>query len=111
MNEGYLLTVRVIGGSRRKVSLGHESPPICWTRSLRRVVDREKWTGDITAIWTCEEWLHLAVVLDLFSRRVIGWARASTQDERLIETALRMALLARRPTATLLFHSDRGSQY
>jgi len=71
----------------------------------------EKWTGDITAIWTYEGWLYLAVVLDLFSRRVIGWAMAATQDETLIETALRMALLARRPTAALVFHSDRGSQY
>lgn len=71
----------------------------------------EKWTGDITAIWTSEGWLYLAVVLDLFSRRVIGWAMAATQDETLIETALRMALLGRRPSADLLFHSDRGSQY
>jgi transposase InsO family protein len=71
----------------------------------------EKWTGDITAIWTYEGWLYLAVVLDLFARRVIGWAMAATQDETLIETALRMALLTRRPTAELLFHSDRGSQY
>jgi putative transposase len=71
----------------------------------------EKWTGDMTAIWTYEGWLHLAVVLDLFSRRVIGWAIAATQDEALIETALRMALLGRQPSPGLLFHSDRGSQY
>ena len=71
----------------------------------------EKWTGDITAVWTYEGWLYLAVVLDLFSRRVIGWAMAVTQDERLIETAFRMALSGRHPSAGLLFHSDRGSQY
>jgi putative transposase len=71
----------------------------------------EKWTGDITAVWTYEGWLYLAVVLDLFSRRVIGWAMAAIQDETLIETALRMALLGRHPAAGLLFHSDRGSQY
>lgn len=71
----------------------------------------EKWTGDITAIWTYEGWLYLAVVLDLFSRRVIGWAMASHQDETLVEMAFRMALLHRRPEAELLFHSDRGSQY
>lgn len=93
------------------MSLGHAWHPICWTRISRRAVDREKWTGDITAIWTYEGWLYLAVVLDLFSRRVIGWAMAATQDETLIETALRMALLARRPAAELLFHSDRRSQY
>jgi putative transposase len=71
----------------------------------------EKWTGDITAIWTYEGWLYLAVVLDLYSRRVIGWAMAATQDEALIETAFRMALLGRHPPVGLLFHSDRGSQY
>ena len=71
----------------------------------------EKWTGDITAVWTYEGWLYLAVVLDLFSRRVIGWAMAATQDETLIERALRMALLGRQPLPGLLFHSDRGSQY
>src|SRR6266567_1359987 len=70
-----------------------------------------KWTGDITAVWTYEGWLYLAVVLDLFSRRVIGWAMAAIQDETLIETALHMALLGRHPADELLFHSDRGSQY
>ena len=71
----------------------------------------QKWTGDITAVWTYEGWLYLAVVLDLFSRRVVGWAMAGSQDETLVEMALRMALLARHPQAGLLFHSDRGSQY
>jgi putative transposase len=71
----------------------------------------EKWTGDITAIWTYEGWLYLAVVLDLYSRRVIGWAMAATQDEALIEKAFQMALLARHPATGVLFHSVRGSQY
>lgn len=71
----------------------------------------EKWTGDITAVWTYEGWLYLAVVLDLFSRRVVGWAMGASQDTSLVETALRMALLGRHPGAGLLFHSDRGSQY
>ena len=71
----------------------------------------EKWTGDITAIWTYEGWLYLAVVLDLYSRRVIGWAMAATQDEALIQRAFQMALLTRHPSAGILFHSDRGSQY
>jgi putative transposase len=71
----------------------------------------EKWAGDITAVWTYEGWLYLAVVLDLFSRRVVGWSMAASQDETLVEKALRMALLSRCPEAGLLFHSDRGSQY
>lgn len=71
----------------------------------------EKWTGDITAVWTYEGWLYLAIVLDLFSRQVVGWAMNATQDETLVEMAFRMAWITRRPGAGLLFHSDRGSQY
>src|SRR5947207_12822428 len=74
-------------------------------------VESEKWTGDIPAVWTYEGWLSLAVVLDLFSRQVVGWAMAATQDETLVEAAFRMAWLSRRPAAGLLFHSDRGSPY
>jgi transposase InsO family protein len=70
----------------------------------------EKWTGDITAVWTYEGWLYLAVVLDLFSRQVVGWAMAATQDETLVSMAFRMAWLSRREASGLLFHSDRGSQ-
>ena len=62
----------------------------------------EKWTGDITAMWTYDVWLSLAVVLDLYSRRVIGWAMAASQDEALIERAFQMALLARHPPAGVL---------
>lgn len=71
----------------------------------------EKWTGDITAIWTYEGWLYLAAVLDLFSRRVVGWAMAASADATLVEMALRMALLQRRPQAGLLHHTDRGCHY
>jgi putative transposase len=71
----------------------------------------EKGAGDITAIWTYEGGGYLAVVLALFSRRVIGWAMAAPQDEALIEPALRMALLGRQPSPGWVFHSERGSQY
>lgn len=70
-----------------------------------------KWVSDFTYIETGEGWLYLAVVLDLFSRRVIGWAMSETMDTALVEAALRMALLGRRPEAGLLHHSDQGSQY
>ena len=70
-----------------------------------------KWVSDFTYIETAEGWLYLAVVLDLFSRKVIGWAMSKTMDTALVETALRMALLGRRPPAGLLHHSDQGSQY
>lgn len=70
-----------------------------------------KWTCDITYVWTREGWLYLAVVLDLFSRRVVGWAMAVTLERRLVLDALQMALTSRKPPAGLLCHSDRGSQY
>jgi len=69
------------------------------------------WTGDITYIWTKEGWLYLAVVLDLFSRRIVGYALNATMTSQLVCDALRMATLRRRPPGGLIFHSDRGSQY
>jgi putative transposase len=70
-----------------------------------------KWLTDITAVWTAEGWLYLAVVLDVYSRLVVGWAMASHREESLVEAALWMALGRRNPTEELLHHSDRGSQY
>ena len=69
------------------------------------------WAGDLTYVWTTEGWLYLAVILDLYSRRVIGWAMGHRLTVELAEHALRMALTNRQPTAGLLHHSDRGSQY
>jgi transposase InsO family protein len=69
------------------------------------------WAGDITYVWTTEGWLYLAVLLDLYSRRVIGWAMGQRLTGELAEQALRMALTNRQPRAGLLHHSDRGSQY
>lgn len=73
-------------------------------------VDRV-WTSDITYIPTQEGWLYLAAVLDLGSRRVVGWAMRESLEEALALDALRMALAQRRPGAGLIAHSDRGSQY
>jgi putative transposase len=70
-----------------------------------------KWTADISYVWTSEGWLYLAVVLDLFSRRVVGWAMGRTLERSLVLEALQMALSTRKPEAGLLCHSDRGSQY
>lgn len=69
------------------------------------------WTSDITYVPTRSGWLYLAVVLDLASRRVVGWAMRSTLDQELALAALRMAIADRRPAPGLLHHSDRGSQY
>ncbi len=71
----------------------------------------ERWAGDITYLRVGDSWLYLAVVLDLFSRFVVGWAVSKTIDEDLVEKALRRALERRCPDAGLLHHSDQGSQY
>jgi transposase InsO family protein len=69
------------------------------------------WVSDITYVWTLEGWLYLAVILDLFSRRVVGWAISERLERGLALDALQMALTDRQPPHGLLHHSDRGSQY
>lgn len=71
----------------------------------------QKWTGDITYIPTAQGWLYLAVILDLFSRKVVGWAMDTTMTADLVKRALQAALTTRRPGKGLLHHTDRGSQY
>jgi len=71
----------------------------------------QKWVSDITYIWTEEGWLYLAVVLELYSRRVIGWAIAERMTASLVCDALMMALWRRRMPKDVIVHSDRGSQY
>jgi len=69
------------------------------------------WGTDITYIWTREGWLYLAVVIDLYSRRVVGWCVDKRQSQSLVTRALMMAINLRRPPPGLIHHSDRGSQY
>jgi putative transposase len=80
-------------------------------RQFRAETPKAKWTADITYVWTQEGWLYLAVVVDLFSRRIVGWAMGDTLERSLVLSALAMALKSRTPSAGLLCHSDRGSQY
>jgi putative transposase len=69
------------------------------------------YVSDITYIWTWEGWLYLATVIDLSSRRVVGWSMADHMRTELVADALRMAIAGRRPDPGLIFHSDRGTQY
>ena len=71
----------------------------------------QKWAADISYVWTAEGWLYLALVLDLFSRRIIGFAMSSRMKKGLAIAALRKALMIRQPGKGLIHHSDRGSQY
>jgi putative transposase len=71
----------------------------------------QKWGADISYVWTTEGWLYLAIVLDLFSRRIVGWATSDRLKKDLALTALRQAIAMRSPPPKPIHHSDRGSQY
>jgi putative transposase len=80
-------------------------------REFTATQPNKKWVSDFTYIGTAEGWLYLAAILDLYSRRVVGWAMSDSMDVKFVEAAWKMAILHRQPTGDLLHHSDRGSQY
>jgi transposase InsO family protein len=90
---------------------GDRIAPNLLNREFSAAFPNQKWVSDITYIGTAEGWLYLAVVMDLYSRLVVGWAMGEQMDAGLVEGAWQMALLNRQPAAGLLHHSDRGSQY
>lgn len=69
------------------------------------------WCGDMTYIWTGERWSYLAVIMDLFARKIIGWSLSSSADTTLVSRALQMAWESRGRPENIMFHSDQGSQY
>ena len=69
------------------------------------------WTADITYVWTYQGWLYLAIVMDLYSRQIVGWASSERMKKQMVLDALAMAYWQRKPAKGLLHHSDRGSQY
>jgi putative transposase len=91
----------------------HDQPiaPNRLAAAPKATAPNQLWVADITYIETKEGWLYLAAVLDLYSRKIVGWAMSDRIDTALVLQALRMALLHRTPPADLLFHSDRGVQY
>ena len=94
-----------------KANPAHPVAPNLLNREFAAEKPNQKWTSDITYIRTKESWLYLAVVLDLFSRRIVGWAMSKRITSNLVIAALKMAVEQRKPAAGLLHHSDRGSQY
>ncbi len=99
---------RVIATKRDET---HPVAPNLLNRNFHAKEPNKKWVTDITYIPTKQGWLYLAVILDLYSRMVVGWLMSGNCDEKLVERALEQALTRRRPSAGLLHHSDRGSQY
>lgn len=85
--------------------------PNLLNRDFTTSAPNQKWVGDISYIWTEEGWVYLAVVIDLYSRAVIGWSIQSTMSRQLVCDALIMALWQRGLPRGVLFHCDRGSQY
>ena len=98
---------------RRTTDSNHTQPVAAnvLARDFHTDAPNTAWVTDVTYVWTGEGWLYLAALLDLFSRRVVGWAASETNDRALALQALRRALSARRPAAGLVHHSDRGSPY
>ena len=80
-------------------------------RSFQAPAANRKWVADFTYIWTAEGWLYVAAVVDLFSRRVVGWSMSAAMTAQLVTDALMMAIWRRGKPDALLHHSDRGSQY
>ena len=112
------MSVQGLGGRRRrrfvrttKVDPRAQPAPDLLKRNFTADRRNEKWVADMTYIQTEEGWLYLTAVLDLHSRKVVGWATSKTIDADLAYQAMRNALMVRRPSKGLIHHSDRGSQY
>ena len=95
-----------VGTKRRN---GANAAPESLNRDFRAHGPNTKWVSATTCVWTSEGWLYVAVILDLFSRLVLGWAMSANHDEELVRLALEMALLRRSPPSEMLLHSDQGS--
>jgi transposase InsO family protein len=106
----------LVGTPRRKFRVTTQSDPGALAanhldRQFGIRPPNQVWAADITYCWTAEGWLYLAVILDVGSRRVVGWATSRLLERELVVQALRQALALRQPGPGLLHHSDRGTQY
>ena len=98
---------------RRTTDSNHPHPiaPNVLERDFHVELPNTAWVTDVTYVWTYEGWLYLAAILDLFSRRVVGWAASANNDRALALSALDRAIATRAPTPGMIHHSDRGSVY
>ena len=109
------LRLRAIQAKKFKVTTdsNHSNPvaPDLLEQNFSATAPNQKWTTDITYVWTDEGWLYLAVVMDLYSRAIVGWAMNRRMTQHLVCDALTMALFRRHFPQDIILHSDRGSQY
>lgn len=96
--------------SRHSLTMNNVSENLLW-RDFKAHAPNEKWTTDITYIWVENRWLYLATVMDLYSRRIVGWSLDVGMTEELVQSALDAALARREVEPGLILHSDRGVQY
>ena len=98
---------------RRTTDSRHDLPvaPNLLERNFTTTAPNQAWVGDITYVWTAEGWAYLAVLLDLFSRRVVGWTLGKSLSRDLAVSTLKHALARRRPPPGMIHHTDRGCQY
>jgi transposase InsO family protein len=94
-----------------KADPGHARHPNLLNRNFTTDAPNRVWVADVTCVWTFEGWLYLAAILDLFSRRIVGWSMGNNCKDDLTVAALHMAIELRRPKNGLMHHSDRGSHY
>jgi len=90
---------------------GYRISPNLLDRNFHANCPNQKWVSDITFLWTQDGWLYLCVIIDLYSRKVVGWSLADHMRTSLVTDAFLMAVTLRQPPKGLLFHSDRGVQY
>jgi len=98
---------------RKTTDSSHSLPvaPNILARNFKTDAPNRAWVGDITYIWTLEGWLYLAVLVDLYSRLVVGWSTSTSLHRDIALEALQMAVMRRKPASGCIHHTDRGSQY
>lgn len=95
----------------KKAAQEHVTIPNKLDRQFAVTKPDQEWCGDVTYIWTGNRWAYLAVVMDLFARKPVGWALSHSPDSNLTCEALNMAYESRRRPTEVMFHSDQGSHY
>jgi putative transposase len=111
MKQEGLVSRQIPSHRYRKAKKEHLEIPNILGRQFNPDSPNQVWCGDVTYIWTGSRWLYLAVVIDLYARKAVGWATSKSPDSELTKKALRMAFESRGTPKRLLFHSDQGSHY